>query len=188
MAKMEEADGIILAAPCYATGVPAVMKNFIDRFAYTLHRPCFFDKSFLAVATVGGVMGLKQTLGQLALLSAGGRLVKSVGISCPPIPMAGFEKRADNKLRKASSDYYKSLQNPRRKAPGIGDFAYFHSFKEFTAFESYQKICPADASYYGDKNEYFYTVKASHVRRLTGRIMKALMRSGLKLLVKSGES
>jgi multimeric flavodoxin WrbA len=57
MSKMMEADGIIFAAPCYGLGVPAVMKNFIDRFSYTLHRPRFFDKCFLAVATVGGVMG-----------------------------------------------------------------------------------------------------------------------------------
>jgi multimeric flavodoxin WrbA len=188
MSKMTEADGIVFAAPCFAMGVPAVMKNFIDRFAYTLHRPCFFDKSFLAVATVGGVRGLKQTLGQLALLSAGGRLVKSVGISCPPMPMAGFDKRADKKIRKAARDFYRSLKDPRRKAPGMGDWAHFHSFKASTAFELYQSVCPADCSYYSEKDEYFYPLKGHPMRRLVGKLFRGLMRSGLKLLVKNEES
>lgn len=184
MTKMMEADGIIFAAPCYAMGVPAVMKNFIDRFAYTLHRPCFFDKSFLAVATVGGVMGLKQTLQQLAVLSSGGRLIKKVGISCPPIPMAGFDKRAEKSIRKASGAFCESLKNPRRKAPGMGDWAYFNSFKAFTAFESYRKVCPADYDYYSQRQEYFYPLKGRAARRLIGRLIKTLMRMGLKLLVR----
>jgi multimeric flavodoxin WrbA len=184
MSKMMEADGIIFAAPCYTLGVPAVMKNFIDRFAYTLHRPLFFDKCFLAVATVGGVMGLKQTLEQLAVLSAGGRIAKKLGISCPPVTMAGFDKRADKSITKASEAFYRLLRKPRRHLPGLGDWAYFHSFKTFTGFESYRKVCPADYAYYSGKEQYFYKIKGHAARRMAGGVFKALMRLGLKLLVR----
>jgi multimeric flavodoxin WrbA len=184
LSKMMEADGIIFAAPCYAMGVPGIMKNFIDRFAYTLHRPLFFDKVFLAVATVGGIMGLKQTLEQVAVLSSGGRLAAKLGISCPPITFAGFDKKADRSIRKASEKLYRLLQRPRRKLPGFGDWAYFHSFKAFTGFESYRKVCPADYSYYKEKEKYFYEIQGHPIRRLTGSLFKALMRTGLKMYVK----
>lgn len=182
-AKMLEADGIIFAAPCYAMGVPAIMKNFIDRFAYTLHRPAFFDKAFLAVSTVGGVMGLKQTLEQLALLSAGGKSVQKLGISMPPIPMKGFNKKAEKSIQKASKEFYRSLQKRSRKLPGFGDWAYFHSFKTMAAYASYQKACPADDSYYKEKRDYFYPLSGHFMRRLTGKMVKGLMQTGFKFII-----
>jgi multimeric flavodoxin WrbA len=184
MSKMMEADGIIFAAPCYCMAVPGIMKNFIDRFAYTIHRPCFFDKCFLAVATVGVVRGLKQALEQVSILSAGGRLAKKLGISCPPITMAGFDKRANKKIKKASKEFHQLLLKPNRKLPGPVDWAYFHSFKECTGFESYRKVCPADYSYYKEKDEYFYNIKGHPVRRLIGNLFRVLMHTGLKMLVK----
>ena len=183
-AKMAEADGIIFAAPNYAMAVPGIMKNFIDRFAYTLHRPCFFDKVFLAVTTTGGVMGTKQALAQLSILSAGGRLAKKLGVAVPPIPMAGFEKRAKKKILKTSQVFYRALQQKQRKLPGLADWAYFHSFKALTRFENYRNVCPADYAYYKDKEEYFYPIKGHHARRLIGKTMKSLMRFGLGFFIK----
>lgn len=185
-AKMTQADGIILAAPNYAMAVPAVMKNFIDRFAYTLHRPLFFDKAFLAVTTTGGVIGAKQALAQLSILSAGGKSAKKLGVSVPPIPMAGFEKRAGKKIMKTSAAFYRGLKKPCRKLPGLSDWAYFHSFKSLTRFETYQNVCPADYAYYKNKEEYFYPLKGHRIRRMIGKAVKALLRFGLKLLGSGG--
>ena len=182
--KMQEADGILIAAPNYAMGVPGIMKNFIDRFAYTLHRPCFFDKIFMAVATSGGTMGIKQATAQLAILSAGGRLAAKLGVSCPPIPMAGLERKAAKDIRKKSVVFYRALQKQKRKLPGAGDWAYFHAFKTFTTFACYQKVCPADYSYYKDKDEYFYPLSGRMMRRLLGKLFKVLMRISFRLLVK----
>jgi multimeric flavodoxin WrbA len=180
--KMLEADGIILASPSYAMGVTGIMKNFIDRFAYTLHRPRFFDKAFLAVTTIGGFKGIKQTLEQLAILSAGGKHLTKLGVAVPPIPMAGMDKKAAKNIRKASQAFYRSLSKPK-KLPGFGDWAYFHAFKTFTDFQSYQKVCPADVAYYQDK-EYFYPLKGHHLRRLAGKMLRRLMQSGFRLLIK----
>lgn len=38
-AEILSADGVILSTPGYAKKVSAPMKNFIDRFAHSLHRP-----------------------------------------------------------------------------------------------------------------------------------------------------
>lgn len=181
--KMLEADGIVLAAPSYAMGVPGIMKNFIDRFAYTLHRPCFFDKAFLAVTTAGGIIGMKQTLDQLAILSAGGRAVTRLGLSMPPIPMVGLDKKKERGTKKAAKAFFRSLQRQQRKLPGLGDWAYFHSFNTLASYESYRKTCPADYSYYKTKEEYFYPLSGHYLRRLIGKILQGIMKTSLRFMI-----
>ena len=49
--KIESSEGVILASPNYATNVTWLMKNYIDRFAYTLHRPKYFNQKFMLLIT-----------------------------------------------------------------------------------------------------------------------------------------
>ena len=59
--EMLNADGLIFVSPVYAHQVTALMKNFIDRFAYVLHRPCFLDKAALIISTTE-LTGLEDVL------------------------------------------------------------------------------------------------------------------------------
>lgn len=52
-AKIDAADGLILASPVYVDDVNAVAKNWIDRMAYVCHRPAFGGKCAYLIATVG---------------------------------------------------------------------------------------------------------------------------------------
>lgn len=181
--KMLKADGIIVAAPSYVMGVPGIMKNFLDRFAFACHRPMFFDKAFLAVSTVGGVRGLKQTLGQLSILAAGAKSVIKLGIAMPPITMNGFDRKAEKGIMKASKAFMRTLNKKQRKLPGITDWAWFNSFKALSSYKSYQKICPADFIYYDDKREYFYPLNGHLIKRLIGRMFKVIMSLSLRLMI-----
>ena len=51
--KMNNSDGVIFATPNYAFQVTALMKNFLDRSAFVLHRPRFFGKTFMSIVTQG---------------------------------------------------------------------------------------------------------------------------------------
>jgi multimeric flavodoxin WrbA len=51
-AKIDAADGIILASPVYVDDVNGIAKNWIDRMAYVCHRPALADKCVYLVATV----------------------------------------------------------------------------------------------------------------------------------------
>ncbi len=181
--KMRDAQGIIFAAPTYAMGVPGLMKNFIDRFAYTCHRPAFFDKTIMAVSTVGGVKGVKQTLEQLSILAGGGRLAYKLGVSSPPIPMGVSERKAKRDIEKASKAFYLSLIRREKKLPGPADWAWFHSFKTLCGYKSYQRVCPADHSYYNEKAEYFYPVEGHPLRRLLGKAFKTIMKLSFGFMI-----
>ena len=182
-AALNSSDGIIFAAPGYAMGVPGLMKNFIDRFAYTCHRPSFFDKAVLLVTTIGSSRGMKQTLDQLAVLSGGGRKIR-LGITTPPIPMKGAEK-AEKKIEKASREFHKALKKGK-KLPGAEDWVWFYAFKTFCSVKAYQKVCPGDVSYYKDKKEYFYPLKGHYLRRLLGRTFKVMLKLGIGLMAGKG--
>jgi len=52
--EMSDADGVIFASPVYSHMVSAPMKNFFDRFGFYAHRPQFFDKYAMTIATCSG--------------------------------------------------------------------------------------------------------------------------------------
>ena len=180
--KMLLADAVIFAAPTYANGVPALMKNLIDRFAFACHRPFLFGRAVLCVATVGGIIGLKQTLSQLAMMAPGNRPVK-LGISCPPIEMAGLKKRTDRKLGRAAKLFYRKISSRRQRSPGLLNLAYFSSFKAMSAFDTYRKACPADFDYYRDR-EYFYPLNGHPLSRMLGKAISGLMTISLGFVFK----
>ncbi len=51
--RMHAADGYVIASPVYVEDVNGVMKNWIDRMAFTSHRPAFFGKRALLFTTSG---------------------------------------------------------------------------------------------------------------------------------------
>lgn len=72
--KMLAADGIILSSPVYVSNVSGLMKNFIDRFAYTNHRPVFHRQKVLAVVNMAGT-DKKDALSSLRSALGGSRIV-----------------------------------------------------------------------------------------------------------------
>ncbi len=53
-ARMDAADGLLLASPVYVDDLSGVVKTWIDRLAYLCHRPGCGGKCAYVVATVGG--------------------------------------------------------------------------------------------------------------------------------------
>ena len=73
---IEAHDGLILSSPGYVQNVSALMKNFIDRFGYTHHRPKYFDKKVLLLANGGA--GLNKTLEALSIAIGGPQIISKI--------------------------------------------------------------------------------------------------------------
>ncbi len=52
--KMLEADGYLFASPVYVEDVNGILKNWIDRMAFTSHRPALAGKCAFLITTSGG--------------------------------------------------------------------------------------------------------------------------------------
>ncbi|MBN1815297.1 MAG: flavodoxin family protein [Anaerolineae bacterium] len=80
-AKMDAADGLLLASPVYVDDVSGLLKNWMDRLAYLCHRPAMGGKCAYPLATVGGssTSHALRTM-NAALLTWGYHLVGRTGL------------------------------------------------------------------------------------------------------------
>ena len=59
MEKIDASDGVIFATPNYSWQMSGIMKTFLDRFGFLIHRPRYFGKTFTSIVTQGFMGGKK---------------------------------------------------------------------------------------------------------------------------------
>lgn len=152
---IEKADGIILVSPGYVQNVSGLMKNFMDRMAYTNHRPRFFGKKMMIIANGGA--GLSKTLDALRITIGGPEVVSELQYMQLPWP-TGPSSQAKNKkaLDRAATQFFDALAR-KDIQPSFGNYVRFRFFK--SASESAKEWLPADYAYYHSLKEYYYDVK-----------------------------
>ncbi len=100
--KMQQADGVIFVSPTFASNVSGLMKNLMDRLAYTTHRPAFVGKPAMLVATAS-----LEAEGALKALTwfgkAGFAIVSKLGVQVWPSPNFAWRggRPAERKLEQA---------------------------------------------------------------------------------------
>ncbi len=57
MDKIAASDGVIFATPNYTFQMSGIMKVFLDRFGFAIHRPRYFGKTFTSIVTQGFMGG-----------------------------------------------------------------------------------------------------------------------------------
>lgn len=160
--KMLKADGVILVTPCYCQNVSALLKNFIDRFAYVFHRPRFFNQKAMILATSGG-SGLKETLDYLSKLEVWGfgPSVK-LGVVCPPWPASESLKiKNKKKIAGSAEEFHRKLGEKKLPSPGFNRYMHFRFMKMTSQMKEY---LPADNEFYKDKKDFFYPVKINPLK------------------------
>ncbi|HPJ89485.1 MAG TPA: flavodoxin family protein [Thermotogota bacterium] len=156
--KLLESDGIILISPGYAQNVSGLMKNFIDRFAHTLHRPIFFGQSMMLVANGGS--GLTKVIKALSISLGGARIVSKLKITATPWKMTpSYKTTTEKAIKEACQKFYEDLSDKRLRKPSLGNVIWFQIFKKMSALS--EKRLPADFAFYGEKTSYFYEVKVN---------------------------
>lgn len=169
-------DGIILASPGYAMNVPWLMKNFIDRFAYSLHRPKFVNQKLMLIVTVGAV-GHKETLKMLSYTLGGSDLVSKLAVITPPIKFRPrYEEKISRDVDKASRKFYGALKTGRPLPPSFLNVLWFQVFK--ISSEEHRKYYPADYQFYKDKDHFFYDTKVNPLKTSAARLMVRLATRG----------
>ncbi len=187
--KMLQADGLVLASPVYAWNVTALMKNFLDRFAYLAHRPQFFGKPVLVVVTSGGG-GHKDTADYLARFASGleARVAGKLLAWTPPYPLAQKEVyKLESSIDSTASKFYKALKKTPRPTPGLTGLLHFRFMRYHSILERY--YYPADYDYFRDRGlldmhkKYYVEARINPfldlMARCTEHMMKPVMRKAL---------
>jgi multimeric flavodoxin WrbA len=166
-------DGVVLVSPVYSMNVPWLMKNFMDRFAYTLHRPIFFNQKLMLVATAGEV-GLKETLKALSNTMGGSDLVSKLAVKTPPFKYRpGYEERIARDVDRASRKFYRSLKSDKPLPPTFINVLWFQAFK--APSEKTRHHFPADYDFYRDRKYFFYETKVNRLKTFVAKLLVGLL-------------
>lgn len=176
---MHAADGIIFTSPVYVVNVTALMKNFIDRFAYVCHRPRFFNKYAMFVATSAG-FGASQTLQALdwAARTWGFNIVNKLGLIGFSFSSAGLRKKSESRIEHASTRFYNTVRNKKKFSPSLFSLICFKAQK--AAFAKADKE-NADFKYWEEKGwlkrdaRYYFPIKINIFKKIIAAfIFKAM--------------
>lgn len=172
--KINSSDGVIFATPNYAFQVSGLMKNFLDRMAFILHRPRYFDKTFTSIVAQGISQGGKITayldfIGRgLGFKTVRGSLIKTL----EPMTESGItkiEKAIDSQSRK----FYRLMTGNKNPVPSLFWLMAFRMGR--TSIKKMLNEEWRDYTYYRDngwfESDYFYPVKLNTFKMLAGKLI-----------------
>lgn len=112
-AKMEVADGIVMASPVYMFTVSSVLKNLLEHLAYNCQRPKYFGKKIYFLASCNKMVEKNVFWPMVSWAKAAGfTIVGKTYFDMLPIPLKNDvidKKRAQ--LKKGAQKFYKALQS-----------------------------------------------------------------------------
>jgi hypothetical protein len=135
----------------YAMHVSYLMKQFIDRFAYNLHRPRYFGKYALAVAVTGNV-GMGPTLKYLMDIAGGLGFdcVDQLGYLAAPknTPLRTIATRKD-RTDEVVERFYRAMVEQRPRVLSFTDHLGFRLMQ--AAYGRLETMSPTDYQYWKEK-------------------------------------
>ncbi len=178
--KMEDADGVIFATPTHTRHISALMKKFMDKLGYIAHRPYFFDKYAMFIATCKGFGAdlandyMSSNIGQY-----GFNVVSSLDL------YISTKSKAETQCNKEQTAHafeklISAIKKGERCKPKFGHLVYFHIFKAISELNKKEGI--ADYEYYKDKKEYYYDIKVpfyqmKFAKWIAGKEIKKMMKN-----------
>lgn len=165
-------DGVILSSPMYVLNVSWLMKNFIDRFAYTNHRPRFYRQKVMTVVNMGGD-DPKAALSLLRNALGGSRIVCGLRIATPPWPQTqrAIAKKV-HAIGTAARKFYEGCLESPLPEPTMRDLILFHARKRL--YLECRQYLPADYAFYYGKS-YYYEAKTDPVKATVAKAVAVIM-------------
>lgn len=126
---MLEAEGAIFTTPVYSMQVSALLKRPIDHLSYLWHRPRFYGKYAMGLASGGGQF--KETLDYIKLNTTmwGGTYVTGVGVAHPEALQPKKQVEQEASLRKAAEKFYSAVMSQKHPSPSLYDLIRFRLWR-----------------------------------------------------------
>lgn len=177
---MRESDAVIITTPVYALQVTALVKNFIERSSYVMHRPCYFGKWFMPLSTqyVGGDKDVEKYLSSV---------MRFWGFNVIPglrLTMSWDKGKIGRKVVAAADRFLKAVKRTKFPAPSPMDLMMFRFRRSAMKGKSFPETFPRDAEYFQEKgwleSPYYYDVRLNPLLSAAGAGFDVLGRKIMK--------
>jgi len=170
--KITTSDGIIFATPNYSWNLSGMMKVFLDRFGFAIHRPRYFGKAFTSIVTQAMGRGdrIVEYLDYTAF-TLGFNILKGMTIT-------GFDPKTEKQLLRIDQDlarhsqrFYNLLAKPAYPAPTWLQLLGFRMSRTMIMQGHPEAI---DHQYFADKGwfkaDYYYPTRLGVLKRALGSL------------------
>lgn len=172
--RMKESNAVIFATPVYSMHISYLLKRFVDRIAYTFHRPRYFDSFAVGMGVTGGI-GLNEALSYIRMFAGswGFRYIGDLRYIDPPqnTDMIPLMNEPDRTEEIASKLVRAIRENPPRKL-SKNDYLHFYAMREVYARAA--SFLPTDHAYW--KNQGWLDPRATYfTKHVKGNMLKSLL-------------
>ncbi len=173
--RLKNSDGIVFATPNYCFQMSGMMKVFIDRFGFIVHRPRYFGKVFTSIVAQGfggGDKIIKDMNFTASLL--GFTTVKGTSVTGFDPRTEKEQKKADENLKKLSRHFYTLLNKPANAEPTLFQILIFRIGRSTIRQEADHGS--VDYKYYADRgwinSDYYYPTSINLFKKITADLFE----------------
>lgn len=184
--KINGSDGIALATPNYNWDMSGMMKVFLDRFGYAVHRPHYFGKAFTSIVTQAMGRGDKivETF-DFAASILGFNTLKGVTITGFDQQVEEQQHKIERTLTEHSKRFYTLLTKPAYPAPTLFQLLSFRIGRT-TVHKQADPTSP-DYQYYARngwfESDYYYPTYLAPWKKATGNVLESMLPAVRKILL-----
>lgn len=146
--SMRGADAVVFATPVYSMHVSYLLKTFIDRLAYTFHRPRYFGRYAVGLAVTGAV-GQNEALAYIRSVAGawGFEHAGYLAFIDPPrgTPLPRTARGTDRTAEVAAALHRLMRERPARRL-SVRDHLMFHAMR--AVYSRMERYSPADYAYW----------------------------------------
>jgi multimeric flavodoxin WrbA len=170
--KIKASDGVIFATPNYTWNMSGMMKAFLDRFGFVVHRPRYFGKAFTSIVTQAMGQGDKivNNLDYTAT-TLGFNTLKGISLTGFDPKTARQQENIDKALAKHSQRFYHLLTKSPYPVPTWFQLVGFRMSRTLIERLEPERI---DHQYFEEngffESDYYYPVHLGLLKRAAGKI------------------
>jgi multimeric flavodoxin WrbA len=170
--KISASDGVVFASPNYTWNLSGMMKVFLDRFGFAVHRPRFFGKAFTSIVTQAMGRGDKIVeYFDYTAFTLGFNTLKGITTTGFDPKTEKQQKKIDLDLAKHSQRFYRLLVKPAYPVPTLFQLLGFRMSRTMIRQTDPGMV---DHQYYAGKgwfeSDYYYATSLGTLKRAIGSL------------------
>ncbi len=185
--KMKLSDGIIFVTPVYAMNISGLLKTFIDRISYMLHKPALYEKhSYIIITTdVGGFKPIsfymRYMMNAFGIYNTGylGVIAKHIKKN------ENYQNQISDAMTVEAEKFKNYLSRGKNYKPKFTQILRFNLWKTSAIMK--KDYYPGDYQYWEEKRwldkEYYYPVKMNLVQKILLKVIQKRIRRKIERTV-----